>query len=129
MAVTKIINSLDSTTGWTTTSEFGGKPAFIIAVKGTKTASDSLDIDDITKITLGFGIDSGITNQPVIVGRVVLDFTMFSSDDESTNKRTALSQIGVLPSDIYIKVLGIQTRMAEYTEFDVPIEINILPIE
>lgn len=129
MAAATIISTMSSSTGWTNLTSLNGKRAFIIAVKGSDLNTDTVTLKDITKIVLSVGIDSGITNQPVTIRNITLDFTQETSDDESTNKLTALAQIDELPADLYVKVLSIQTRMQEYRTFEENIAVNVVLYE
>lgn len=74
------------------------------------------------------GIDSGISNKPITIQRVKLDFSEETSSDKELNKITALTKVTQLPNSIYLRVVSFNSINGDqYTKGSMPVGINITP--
>lgn len=128
MAVTNIINTLDTSKGWLQVQNISGEHgAFIIGIKGSKSESDVMPTDKITEVVLELGIPSGIENKPITLQMVKLNFNDITSfDDADLNKTTAFTKVGPLPSTIYMRPVSFSDGYTTYKEGKASIDINVL---
>lgn len=128
MATTQIVTELDTSKGWLeATNVTGNSGCYVIAIKEAKTASDAFDIANLKYIVLEVGIDSGITNNPITLTRLKLNFTDETSSDASLNAKTALGRLTQMPATIYLKPIAFADETKEYTSGKMPVSINVLP--
>lgn len=127
MSVTKIMSNLNTTDWIKTTGSMGTHGAYIIAIKESKTSLDKFDISDLNYFVMEVGIESGITDKPITVTRVKLNFKDDTSSDPVVNSKTACVKLGPMPSTLYFKVVGYGTPTKEYTDGNMPVSVNVLP--
>ena len=66
MAVTKIIEALDTSKGWLQAQNASGEHGlFIIGIKEAATETCALPIDELKYVVLELGIPSGIESKPI----------------------------------------------------------------
>lgn len=66
MAVTQIIEALDTSKGWLQAQNASGDHGlFIIGIKGSPAEGSSLPIDELKYVVLELGIPSGIESKPI----------------------------------------------------------------
>ena len=104
----------------------GSNGAYLTAIKGTATESDTISLDNLRYVVLELGIDSGISGKPITVANIKLNFNEQTSTDSDLNKKTAMTKIGVYPSNIYYRVLVFADESKEYKEGSLPVSINTL---
>lgn len=124
MALSKIISKL--TLGqWLQTDIDGFNYCYLIAVKGTKQASDTIDPKDVRRITMEIGIDCGVTGKPLTIQRVNINFNDEISPNNELNDLVRAVRLTNVPNEFYIKVVSVDDGKKEITEGSVSIEINV----
>lgn len=124
MALSKIISKL--TLGqWLQTDIDGFNYCYLIAVKGTKQASDTIDPKDVRRITLEIGIDCGVVGKPLTIQRVNINFNDEISPNNELNDLVRAVRLTNVPNEFYIKVVSVDDGKKEITEGSVSIEINV----
>lgn len=127
--VTEIIDSIDFTDDWESVElDTGLHTAYLIAIKGDKSDTDVCDLDAVVAVTLEIGIESGVTNQYLTILRPTLYFNQFTSSNEEMNKKSAFVRLDNLPTEFYIKVLGVQTFDKSYHSGTLDISFNVNPV-
>lgn len=129
MAVTQIIDTLDTSKGWLQASNAtGANGAFVIAIKGSNSETSACKVSDVKYIILEIGIPSGIENKPITLQHLKLNFSEITNfDDLDLDSKTACARIGVMPSTIYMKPVAYADASREYKSGTMPISINVLP--
>ena len=125
--ITKIMSNLNTSEWIKATSVTGNHGAYIIAIKEAKTATDICSIDDLKYVVMEVGIDSGLTDKPLTVTRIKLNFNEETSSDLDLNAKTAFTRISQMPSTLYFKVVSYGDATKEYKEGTMPVSINVLP--
>lgn len=127
MAVNQIITQIDTETGWLNISDhIGSRGTYLIALKGTKSDLDIFDVKDLRYIVFEFGIDSGISGEPISIFRARVDFNDQTSSKKEINDRTAFVKLPPLPSDLYMRVVSFtDVNSKEYTKGTMPVSINM----
>ena len=104
MAVEKIIDNVALNGEWTSVSLGNDLHTFyLIGIKEAKSLTDTIDPKDIVKIGFELGIESGIENKYLTIGRVVLNFGLNTSSDLAFNEITAFERCMNYPSEFFIK--------------------------
>ena len=123
MAVTQIINKV--TLGqWLSTDIGTDNYCYLIAKKEAKGANDTIDPAKVVRIALAIGIDSGVTNHPIIVQRVNLSFNDAQYMDAEIDKKIVFTKLANIPSNFYIKVLSVDDGQKEITSGSVAISVS-----
>ena len=66
MAVTEIIEALDTSRGWLQAQNASGEHGlFVIGIKGAATENSALPIAELKYVVLELGIPSGIESKPI----------------------------------------------------------------
>lgn len=130
MAVTQIIDKLDTDKGWLEANNISGNNgSFIIAIKGEADSSDAFNVEDLKYIVLEIGIPSGIENKPITFQMIKLNFSDITSfDDIMLNAKTACSKIAAVPSTVYIRPVAYGRLDKEVKIGKMSVSINVLPI-
>ena len=84
-----------------------------------------IDVKKVRLISLELGIDSGIENKPITIGRVTLNFGEETSSDPEINSRTAFTFLSRVPDVFYIRPISIDDGSKRYTDGSVSIGINV----
>ena len=128
MAVTKIIEALDTSKGWLQAQNASGEHGlFVIGIKGSPIDGSGLPIDNLKYVVLELGIPSGIENKPITLQMIKLNFDDITSfDDKDLNSKTACVKLGAMPSTIYIRPVAFGDGLKEVKEGIMPISINVL---
>lgn len=129
MATTNIISRTNIDSGWVLYSLGTNIGAYLIAIKDPKTATDTFDINELKYITMDIGIDSGIKDKPITISRVKLNFNEETSSDADLNKKTAMTKVSQLPTDIYLRITSFADSVKEYKVGSMPVSINIAPFK
>lgn len=78
---------------------------------------------------MDIGIDSGIKDKPITISRVKLNFNEETSSDADLNKKTAMTKVSQLPTDIYLRITSFADSVKEYKVGSMPVSINIAPFK
>lgn len=125
MAVTKIIDNVKLDGNWTKVSLGDFNIFYLIGLKEAKALTDTLDPKDIKIINFEIGIESGITNKYLTIGRATLNFKEETSSDKELNEISAFVRCNGYPSEFYIKPIEIITNTGIIKEGQTSIDINI----
>lgn len=129
MAVSKIIDRLTLGT-WLKTSIDGLNSCYVIAIKGKKSKNDEIDPNNIVRVSFELGIDCGIKNKPLTIGRVNVNFKDIITTDSELNGIVASALASKIPSEFYIRAVSILTTdMREIKEGSVNISVNVNPLK
>ena len=128
MAAKGLFSTIDSASfQWKSSDAVtGNNGAFITAIKGTATETDTIPLDTLKYIVLELGIDSGISGKPITIQNVKLNFSEQTSTDAELNNKTAMTRIGAMPTPLYYRVLVFADSTKEYTSGKLPVSINTL---
>lgn len=129
MAVTKIINKIDLSSGWLKTSLENMTSCYLIAVKGDNQEGDTYNPKDVHSIIFEIGIDSGVKDSPIVINRVNLDFTQLISPDNTLNGVATFQRLTGIPTDIYIKPIALTVGSQQVRTGNTNISININPVK
>lgn len=126
MAITKIIDNIDLNSTWAKVSLGDLNSFYMIAIKEAKGLQDTVDPADVKAVVLEMGIESGITDKMLSIGRIVLNFDEITSSDVEVNKITAMVKRLHEPSEFYIRPIEIITNKETLKkEAKTSIDINI----
>lgn len=104
MAVTKIIDNVTLDGNWHSVSLGSDLHTFyLIGIKEAKAETDTINPEDITKIGFELGIECGIENKYLTIGRVTLNFGLNTSSDPALDKITAFERCMNYPSSFFIR--------------------------
>lgn len=126
MALSKIIEKI--TLGeWLETDLDNQSYAYLIAVKATQAQEgDVVAPKDVRNIIFELGIESGVTNKPLTIQRVVLNFNDEISPNNELNEIARGAKLTHLPGDkIYIKAISVDNGKEEIKTGTVNISVNI----
>ena len=126
MALSKIIEKI--TLGeWLETDLDNQSYAYLIAVKATQAQEgDIVAPKDVRNIIFELGIESGVTNKPLTIQRVVLNFNDEISPNNELNDIARGAKLTHLPGDkIYIKAISVDNGKEEIKSGTVNISVNI----
>jgi hypothetical protein len=126
MALSKIIEKI--TLGqWLETDLDDQNYAYLIAVKATQAQEgDVVAPKDVRNIIFELGIESGVTNKPLTIQRVVLNFNDEISPNNELNEIARGAKLAHLPGDkIYIKAISVDNGKEEIKSGTVNISVNI----
>lgn len=126
MALSKIIEKI--TLGqWLETDLDDQNYAYLIAVKATQAQEgDVVAPKDVRNIIFELGIESGVTNKPLTIQRVVLNFNDEISPNNDLNEIARGAKLTHLPGDkIYIKAISVDNGKEEIKSGTVNISVNI----
>ena len=128
MAAQGLFSSIDDASFvWKSSSAVtGNHGAYLTALKGTETETDTIKLDKLSYVVVELGVESGISNKPITVANIKLNFREQTSTDEELNKKTAMTKIGVYPSPLYYRVLCFADESKEYKSGKLPVSINTL---
>lgn len=102
---------------------------YLIAIKDVKGKTDTIDPKDLKKIIFDLGIDSGITDVPLPIGRVTLNFEDVLTPESELNGKAASFRLTNIPSEFYIKAVSIIINdngvSKQVTEGEVALNVNI----
>ena len=104
----------------------GDNGAYLTAIKGAKTDSDTISLDKLKYVILELGIESGISGKPITVANIKLNFSEQTSTNAELNAKTAMTKIGVYPANLYYRVLAFADESKEYKSGSLPVSINTL---
>ena len=125
MGATNIIDSLVLDGEWQEVDNSGYSNFYVIGVKEDAQLSDTIDVNKVRLITLELGIDSGIEDNPITIGRVTLNFGYETSSDPEINSKTAFTFLSRVPDTFYIRPISVDDGSKRYTEGSVSIGINV----
>lgn len=104
MAVTKIIDNIALDGNWHSVSLGNDLHTFyLIGIKEAKAETDTVNSEDVTKVGFELGIESGIENKYLTIGRVALNFGLNTSSDPELDKITAFERCMNYPSNFFIR--------------------------
>lgn len=86
---------------------------YIIGIKETKGATDTIDPKSIKIVNFEVGIESGIQNTYLTIGHLTLNFSEITSKDSAVNSITAMSRYLNYPSTFYIRPTDVVTYDGE----------------
>ena len=124
MAVSKIIDRLTLGT-WLKTNIDDFNSCYVIAIKGTKNKADTIDVDKVSRISFELGIDSGIKNEPLPIGRVNIGFKDVSTVSDSLKGKIGGALASRIPSEFYIRATSVDVDMREVKSGTVSISVNL----
>lgn len=125
MGATNIIDSIVLDGEWQQVDNEGYNNFYVIGVKEDAQVTDTIDVKKVRLISLELGIDSGIENKPITIGRVTLNFGEETSSDPEINSRTAFTFLSRVPDVFYIRPISIDDGSKRYTDGSVSIGINV----
>lgn len=126
MALSKIIEKI--TLGeWLETDLDDQSYAYLIAVKAASAQEgDIVAPKDVRQIVFELGIESGVTNKPLTIQRVVLNFNDEISPENDLNEIARGAKLTHLPGDkIFIKCVSIDDGKKQIKTGTVNISVNI----
>lgn len=128
MAAQGLFSSIDDASFvWKSSSAVTGTHgAYLTALKGTETETDTIKLDKLSYVVVELGVESGISGKPITVANIKLNFREQTSTDEELNKKTAMTKIGLYPSPLYYRVLCFADESKEYKSGKLPVSINTL---
>lgn len=126
MALSKIIEKI--TLGeWLETDLDDQSYAYLIAVKASSAQEgDVVAPKDVRQIVFELGIESGVTNKPLTIQRVVLNFNDEISPNNELNEIARGAKLTHLPGDkIFIKCVSLDDGKRQIKDGTVNISVNI----
>ena len=128
MAATTIIETTNIDSGWLQFSPGENRGVYLVAIKGSKTNTDAMSIDELKSVIVEIGIDSGITGHPITIQSCTFRFNE-KWGDAALDGVVALSQTSMLPkTNAFIKVAAFSDGFKEIKAGRMPISINMMAI-
>ena len=109
-----------------TTFFIGAKDATAKTISKLAKAEDFINPEDVTRIYLEVGVESGIDGKYLTVDHICLNFDEFSSDDEEVNKLTTFTTRQRFYKSFYIKPVKLVMKDGKsYTAGKCAVSVNI----
>lgn len=125
MALTNISSVITLGSDWSSVSLGDYNSFYLIGIKESKGADDTIDPKDVKRLSFEVGIESGITNKYLTIGYLTLNFDEITSSDAELNKVTAMARYIGYPSTFYIRPTEIYTDKERFTEGTCTLSVNI----
>ena len=124
--VQTIISKLKLDNNWIKVN-LNGDSFYLIAIKEKvkKLKDKEIESSKVDKIYFEVAIDRGITDKPITINRIALDFKDETSEDEDINSITAFNRFQGFPKDFYIKPIKIVTYDSTVYSKDIETGISI----
>jgi hypothetical protein len=101
---------------------------YLVAVKGSTTKDDVMDISKMKNLVLEIGVDSGLQGHPVPIQRINLKFNEITGEGK-VNDLTAFSMTNRLPkTDAFIRFVAFSDGVNEIKTGSMPISINTVTL-
>ena len=125
--ISQIIGRLD-TSIWTSVSNITGTwGCYLVGIKGESVETDTIDVKNLSYVVLEIGIDSGISQSPITITRVKLNFNEETSSDPNLNSKTALAKLTQMPSTIHLRPIAFADQNKEYLSGTINVSVNAIP--